>query len=354
MEEMGLRFHSGLLKVAETRARLEERRRPGGQPPSSEERAALPLPGVVRTGPAAASTRAPWPSGPALALEEDPSIQIIKEDEVKRQWIYRSEHFDFISNAPLRQHVIREFAALFELTHLYCHRLPFHLTRTEENENFQVHLIEDYTHYIARGGMQNSGGVYLSDVDLVLVPFDGLGLKARNGSYSLDTLRTNQTLMHEATHMLMRGPLLKDGWFVEGAAEYVATIPIAQNTLLISNHLSAIENYVTSVGYKGRGGHGLGRKITLSSLQDFMEGDYESFQATPHSYPYALLLFHYFAHSDGEGDGERLRNYVQALHAGAEIKSARKLLLAGRSYKTIETLLTESWEHHGINLTFRN
>lgn len=351
---MEARFHSGLLQIAQARARLEESRKPIGVASGKGLYTEQNPPAAERTGPPAASTRDPWPSGPSLALEKEPRILILKQDEDAREWIYRSEHFDFISNAPLRQHVLREFAALFELTHLYCHRLPFSLSRTEESEKFQVHLIENYTHYIARGGMQNSGGVYLSDVDLVLVPFDGLGLKARNGSYSLDNLRTNQTLMHEATHMLMRGPLLMNGWFVEGSAEYVATIPIAQNTLLLSNHLSAVKNYVTSVGYKGRGGHGLGNEITLAPLKSFMEGDYENFQATPNAYPYALLLFHYFAHSDGAGDGARLRKYVEALYAGAGNNSARKHLLAGRSYKTLEKLLTDSWKDCDINLTFRN
>ena len=300
-----------------------------------------------------ASTRDPWPKLLRLKLPKEPRILIIKEDPVKKEWIYQSEHFDFVSNASLRPHVIREFASLFELTHLYCQMLPFKLSRPEAGEKLQVQLIENYTHYIARGGMVDSWGVYLSDRDLVLVPFEGLGLKKNGGSYSLDVRRSNQTLIHEATHMLMRGPLLRDGWFVEGVAEYVSTIPMAQNTLLIANHLSSVKNYITSVGYKGRGGHDLGTEITLTSLKKFMEADYDTYQKTPNAYPYALLVFHYFVHSDGRGDAKRIREYVQALYDGKSSRDARKILLGGRSYRTLETQIAASWKKQGITLKFQ-
>jgi len=308
LSTLGSRFHSNLLHIS----RLA--RAPSFTKPSSvSETEATAPPQVAVTPSFSLSNQTLWPSGTSLRLPDDPRIFIVEEDENKRSWIYRSEHFDFVSNAPLRRHVIREFATLFELTYLYCQKLPFNLSRanhSDESQKLQVQLIEDYTHYVARGGAPGSGGVYLSDIDLVLVPFEGLGLKVSHGGYALDHLRTNQTLMHEATHMLMRGPLLKDGWFVEGAAEYVATIPIRQNALLLSRHATSIKNYVTSAGYGGRGGHGLGTKIELSPLKDFMEADYDDYQATPHAYPYALLLFHYFAHYDGEKDGKlkRLNN----------------------------------------------
>ncbi len=218
----------------------------------------------------------------------------------------------------------------------------------------QICLIEDYAHYLARGGVDGSGGIYLTEADLILVPFEGLGLKKRNHSYALDHHRTNQTLMHEATHMLMRGPLLKDGWFVEGTAEYVATIPMRQNSLLIANHLSSIKSYITANGYKGGGGFDLGTNIELTPLKHFMEADYATFQSIENSYPYALLLFYYLVHADQNGDAQGLRNYAQALHDGAESSTARKHILAGRDYRTLEKLLTNSWSQVGINLSFRN
>ena len=202
-------------------------------------------------------------------------------------WTYRSDHFEFVSDAPLRDHVVREFTALFELTHLYCSRLPFGLQRLQNgnDKNLKVRLIENYGHYLREGGAEDSGGIYLTGPDLILVPFEGLGLEKKRGSYALDLKRSNQTLMHEAAHMMMRGPLLKDGWFVEGAAEYVATIPIKKNTLLLENHHDSISRYVTGYGYHNGGGHNLGSNIELTSLRKFMESDYQTFQRFPMAIP---------------------------------------------------------------------
>lgn len=335
----GERFQSSLTKVANTPLPT-----PVFQPrhgiADSPAQAALPL---HRT----------WPRQERLSLAQDLPIQQLSGN---RSWTYRSEHFEFVSDAPLRDHVVREFTALFELTHLYCSRLPIGLARLNEgrDRNLQVRLIEDYSQYLREGGAPGSGGIYLTEPDLILVPFDGLGLEQKRGSYALDSRRSNQTLMHETTHMMMWGPLLKDGWFVEGAAEYVATIPMNRNSLLLENHLDSIVSYVTSYGYRNGGGHNLGRTLELAPLRTLMECNYQGFQEIENGYPYALLVFHYFVHSDREGDGAGLRAYAKALNEGADSGTARKKLLAGRDYRTLEKLLTNSWYQHGIRLHFRN
>lgn len=336
---MGERFQSRLNQVTLTplpKATFQ----PIASPPPPITQAVVPAPRS-------------WPNEKRISIPRNLTIQKL---EGKGSWTYRSKHFEFVSNAPLRDHVVREFTALFELTHLYCGRLPFGLKRLQKasSDKLQVRLIENYSHYLREGGAPGSGGIYLTEPDLILVPFEGLGLEKKRGSYALDLNRSNQTLMHEATHMMMRGPLLKDGWFVEGAAEYVATIPFKNNTLLLDNHRDSIIRYVTGYGYRNGGGHNLGRRIELTSLRTFMECDYREFQRISNGYPYALLVFHYFAHSDGQGDGENLRQYAEALNRGAKSSTARKKLLAGRDYRTIEKLLTDSYLKDGIVLTFRN
>lgn len=342
--DAGERFQSSLTQVAETPL-IPPSLSPAPRATSASHQ---PTPLLVER-----SMRRSWPQQKRLSLPQELPIRKFTQTG---SWTYRSKHFRFTSNAPLRDHVVREFSSLFELTHLYCSQLPFDLERlhTGRKSDLEVRLIEDYSHYLREGGASGSGGIYLTEPDLILIPFEGLGLKKKYDSYALDLTRSNQTLMHEATHMMMRGPLLKDGWFVEGAAEYVATIPIRKNTLLIENHRESIKSYVVSYGYRDGGGHNLGREIELSSLQSLMECDYRGFQELENGYPYALLVFHYFAHSDGDGDGARLRDYAQALNKGADSSTARKKLLAGRDYRTLEKLLTNSWNQHGIALKFRN
>lgn len=317
-----------------------------------------PLEALARFQPAITPpNKRSWPTQNRLSLPLELSVRKIENDSDKSEtetWSYASQHFEFVSDAPLGDQAVREFTALFELTHLYCSRLPFQLARlqTGEQKPMKVRLIEDYSHYLREGGTRGSGGIYLTNPDLILVPFEGLGLEKKSANYALDRNRSNQTLMHEATHMMMRGPLLKDGWFVEGSAEYVATIPIQENTLLLANHRESIVSYVTSYGFDNGGGHNLGSELNLAPLQTFMECDYRKFQKIKNSYPYSLLVFHYFAHSDGEGDAARLKAYAQALNAGADNSTALKKLLAGRDYKTLERLLTNTWRENGITLTF--
>ncbi|MEM9081492.1 MAG: hypothetical protein AAGC74_12460 [Verrucomicrobiota bacterium] len=307
------------------------------------------------TQPTTSPNFASWPLQPRYQIPE-PRILLVEENPDTQTWLYRSPHFDFLSNAPLRPHVVREFASLFELTHHYCRQLPFQLPRLQQQQTqpMLIQLLEHERDYVALGGLPGSGGAYLHDRDLIIVPFAGLGLKKSHRQYALDPHRTNQTLTHETTHMLMRGPLLQDGWFVEGSAEYVATIPAKNDRLLVSEHLASIKAYITSFGFGGKGGHNLGTNITLTPLKDFIEAPYDQFQQTPHAYPYSLLLFHFFAHQDEPGNAARLQLYAQSLLANSEKTTARKHLLAGRNYRTLEKLLTNSWHKHGINLSFSN
>lgn len=302
----------------------------------------------------AAGTHESWPQHDQLSLARAPMIEVIAEDFENQHWVFRSPNFDFIADAPVSRETIGSFATLFELTHLYCRQLPFGLSRLHglQEGGLQIYLIEDSARYVARGGRPNSNGVYLSDADVILLPFAGVGLPQDSARIRNGKRASHQTLVHEATHMLMRGPLLQEGWFVEGVAEYVATIPIQEQTFLLTEHEHALKSYLMSTGYQNQGGHRLGSTIHLTSLKELMEADYDTFQQIPQAYPFALLLFHYFVHHDGEGDGKRLRDYAQALQQGADTNTARKLLLAGRSYRTLEKLLTNSWANYGLTLYF--
>ena len=320
----------------------------------------LVLPPLTLNGASKKEIKVPvrsWPKGRRVALPtESIRIQRIADDPVNKQWSFQSEHFRFVSNAKLRDHAVREFAALFELTHLYARQLPFELHRFEKggNQHLRIQLIKDYKDFIREGGLPESGGTYLSEPDIILVPFDGLGLKEGLNGYSIDSRRTNQTLTHETVHMMMRGPLLKDGWFVEGSAEYIATIPMNRNILLAEQHFNSVKKYVTSTGFKKRGGHNLGTTIKLCSLRKLMESDYDEFRKIQNSYPYSLLLFYYLAHEDREGEARGLKRYAAALNAGRSTKAARKEILAGRDYRTLGKELTDYWKENGITLQFTN
>lgn len=326
--------------------------------PSPSPSFEAPLPASSSTLSSKKITDKAWPSLAKLSLPTHlslPQAASDKQTTPNESWAYRSQNFEFTSTAPLRDSVVREFSALFELSHLYCSRLPFELARmgTKRHQPLEVLLFEDYPDYLREGGAPGSGGTYLNESDLILVPFEGLGLRKENEGYSLNEHRSNQTLMHEVTHMMMRGPLLKDGWFVEGAAEYVATIPTKKDSLLLESHLESVISYVSSYGFNSGGGHNLGKEIELAPVKTLLECDYHQFQNLENGYPYSLLIFYYFAHFDGKSDSARLKAYAQALNTGSDSQSAQSRLLANRDYDSLESEIAKAWSKHGLTLAFR-
>ena len=63
--------------------------------------------------------------------------------------------------------------------------------------------LPDAGDYIAAGGPENSGGVYMSGDKTFRIPFESLGIKRLGESYTRDVDFSNDTLVHEITHQLM-------------------------------------------------------------------------------------------------------------------------------------------------------
>ncbi len=285
-------------------------------------------------------------------IQADVGIKVerLRAEPRNNRWVYGSPNFEFVCTEDLGFAAVRKFAWMFESVWQFCETLPFDVPRlrAQEKVRMKTYLIKDYANYIKMGGRPKTLGVYIPSQDVVLVPFLSLDLKKAPGWKD-----GNNTLRHEVTHQLMRGQSQQAGWFIEGVAEYVATVPYAQNRLLTDRHLKSIVAMVSADGWNQREGYNLGQRVNLIRLQDFLVPDYATFQTREHAYPYALILFTYFARLDGQRDGAGLAKYVSALQDGVLESDARKHLLNGRSYEELEKDIAKAWNLHGLRLSFR-
>ena len=277
-------------------------------------------------------------------------IERLRVDPANKRWVYGSPNFEFICDEDLGFGNIKKFAWMFESVWQFCGTLPFDIPRlrADEKVRMKTYLVKKNEDYIRLGGVPNSLGVYLTAQDVILVPFSSLDLGGNSGGDD-----GNNTIRHEVTHQLMKGQSQQAGWFIEGSAEYVATVPFDRNRLLTDRHQQAMLSYLTAYGWNGRHGWNLGKKITFGRLEELMKPSYRNFQRQKYSYGYALALFNYFATMDGNKDGARLAKYIEALQDGRPESEAREHLLDGRTYEQLEKELAKGWGALGLRLEFK-
>ncbi|WP_411847342.1 hypothetical protein AAFN60_08250 [Roseibacillus persicicus] len=289
-------------------------------------------------------------------IQANTGIQVVRlsADTVNKRWSYGSPNFEFICDDDLGLPVVREFAWMFESVWQFAARKPFDLPRlrAQQKVRMKTYLIKSYADYVKMGGPPKSGGVFISSRDIILIPYQSLGITNHGGRYRVDSKVGNYTLRHEVAHQLMLGQSQQAGWFIEGSAEYIATVPYQQTRMLVSHHQKSVIDYLTAYGWNGQGGRNLGRNLKLARLESLMNPDYATFQKQPNAYASALLLYYYFMKFDGKRDGAALAAYVGELQYGRPEFVAREKLLAGRSYAELEKQMAAAWNQVGIRLTF--
>ena len=55
---------------------------------------------------------------------------------------------------------------------------------------------------------------------------------------------------------------------------------------------------------------------------------------------------------DGNGDGKRIKRFLQALHEGAEGDKALEVLLDLRTFGELEDEIIKAWSRKGVDFTF--
>jgi len=263
-------------------------------------------------------SKRPWPGSVEVTLAE----------------IELTQHFRFRSQEKLAISLMREIARTFEATHRMVSAMPWALHPRPPGEYFEAELYRNASSYHQAGGPPNTGGVYRfgyrdsEHYGKFLVPFESLGVRKLGGSYRKDKDFSSDTLVHELAHQLMHFSLfLIPNWVAEGSAEYFEHLPFQAGRF----RPEGLERSL-----KEEFGKHLAHALS-SNLLDFVRLNdagwaeaVQSSQGIRHTYRQSLLLYYYFSHLEGQGQGDKLLNYF------AEVSKAQQKwtnhLVAWRDY----------------------
>ena len=297
-----------------------------------------------------------WPE--RIKFSEDPEVNTVEENVEKKRFIYESANYRYVCDVRLSKSVVKGFAVMFEATQLYCSSIPLGINGGDKTQGkLPILLFENFDDYVKAGGPPQSAGVFIGGRGVVMVPLTSLGVRPVGSGYMLDRDKSSKTLPHELTHQLtphVYFSLGAMGWFSEGLAEYISVTPYRAGTYSVRGNLKDIIDYATGYGSKEMGGRGLGTKIELPALKDFMLQSYPSFLEQPQlNYGAGLLITTYFLHLDGEGDAKRIKGFLKALQRGESGEKSLDLLLDGRTFPELESDIIKAWSRKGVDFSFR-
>ncbi|MCX6855311.1 MAG: hypothetical protein NTV80_10450, partial [Verrucomicrobia bacterium] len=281
------------------------------------------------------------------------------------EYIYKSPHYEFQCDSKLGANVVKEFGRLFEATWLLNCMLPLDLKPEPEKlrTSYLARLFTGKSDYMAAGGVEGSGGIYMSGKKALMVPLSSLGVKMAGSRVILEggSDDDNATLIHEITHQMMNRWLgLLSTWMVEGAAEY-AEIPEYDGNGKFS--FIGIERRLKKYAERMNGWDGDGKQFKMLDLEELMGLDGRRWAAAlvngqaTQNYGSAGMLTYFFYHMDGAGDGANIIAFYRAIKLAKtpdELKAALpKHLLRERSYAQLAEEVKKGFRKEGIDILFQ-
>ena len=287
---------------------------PGATPPTPAATAS----GVTARIPIEKRT---WPKEvevPSRSVE----IAVITEKPDEKNCVYRSEAFEFHSQDKLAGSVMKEIARTFEATRTLLQVLPWAIDPKPPVEvgRFQARFYETRQSYIADGGPENSGGVYMSRDRTFRIPFQSLGLKQLGKTWSKDDNYSNDTIIHEITHQLMHDYLaFLPTWVIEGTAEYTEMIPYKAGRFRAAAHEQGFKDYLQQAQQRGVTLADINVAEHLNMTEDVWGSKAQSGGISQFRLYFASCVFvYYFCHLDGDGKGTRFLKYLDKVAEARE------------------------------------
>lgn len=263
-----------------------------------------------------------WPNLVQVPTSEIERLELVPSDQPG--FIYRSPSFEFSSEARLLPALIKEVARTFESTKRLVEALPWGIEcrPPEGMDRYLAALYQTRASYVAAGGPENSGGVYMSGDKTFRIPFESLGIRRLGQSYTRDADFSNDTLVHEITHQLMDDYLpFLPMWVVEGTAEFTEMMPYKSGTFRVGDHEKGLKEYL--------GGGARRVSVQLPRLDELFrmtraEWHRQSAQSQPGEisrqrelYRQSALLVYYFNFLDGD-PGKRGHRWMRFMDAVRE------------------------------------
>jgi len=320
-----------------------------GSPPSPAASAEPAGPGSTAS-PAESTGRAPeWPN--AASGRDTFELSVVREDSEAEKFIYRSKHFEFISEERLDFNVVRDFALTFEATFQAVDALPVGLAPAPPDGYFQTRLFRSRISYHHAGGPENSGGAYFRSKKQIWVPLEALGVERTSSGFSLDRDRDNALLIHEITHQVMHRWLADiPVWVSEGFAVFVESLPYRRGEFRFKRQ--DLEAF-----FKRRLGQA--DPVVLLHPSDVMNLTHEKWwdnMADPgnqsRQYASSFALIQYFLFGDEEPP-QRLYAYFRDLEAGKKHSEAVKRLLRGRTAGQLADDIRDYFRKEGVKVAFK-
>ena len=300
-----------------------------------------------------------WPR--SVALSDVSPVTVVKEDSDKKEFIYRSEHYEFQCDSKLGANVVREFNRIFEATHLLNCKLPLDF-RPEPEQGQEYFVAKIYTSkddYLANGGVAGSAGVYQSGKKSLSVPLSSLGVKMVGSRVSVEKSKEehNAVLIHEITHQMMNHwlPHLPT-WYIEGSARYTEVLKYDHGKFNLANMDALLRAHMQH--------HSDGKHYTMLDLEELTNLDGRTWAAaltsTNHqagqNYTSAMLLTYYFYHLDDKGDAAHMMDYLKAVQNTRDkvaLEAAFKQhLLRERSFEALKNDVKKAMRKSGLDLDF--
>ncbi len=280
---------------------------------------------------------ADWPR--TVGLKSTPTVETIREDPQKKEFIYESEHYEFVCDSMLGANLVREFSRVFEATWLVNCLLPLDFKPMPEGsrKKFQARIFTHASDYHDTGGPEGSAGVYIQSARALMLPLDSLGVKMFGTRVTVDYKAEDYaTLIHEITHQMMnrwldRLPI----WYIEGSAVYVELAKYDNGHFSFLQQDKRLREYLTR-----RGTDGKFQMVPLQRLMNLSGREWLGAVAqgdAGENYASAVALTYYFYHLDGDGDGAHFKEYIRAVEGLApgqdDSPLVRKYLLRDRTYE---------------------
>jgi hypothetical protein len=302
-----------------------------------------------------------WPR--TISLADKPEVVVVREDEEKREFVYRSPHYEFVCDSKLGSNVVREFGRMFEATYELNCQLPLDLKPRPERlrEIFQARLFTNKADYMDAGAIEGSAGVYMSGKKALMVPLSSLGVRLVGSRVTLEqnpNAQDNGTLIHEITHQMMNHwlPVLPT-WFIEGSAEYVEMLEYNSNGKF---SLIGLNRQVKAYAENMSRGN---KTFMMIDLEELMTIDGRRWAEALgkdgmalENYGSAGLMTYFFYHLDGKGDAASMIAFlreVENVKTDAESDNAvKKHLLRERSYEQLADEVKKAFRKEGVTIEF--
>ncbi|QJE97802.1 hypothetical protein [Luteolibacter luteus] len=181
-----------------------------------------------------------WPTDIKINLDE---IQV-SSLPANGKFIYRTQHFEIVSEAELAPAVVKDIGRIFEGTYRLLDASPWGILARPKDNHFRAELYRTREAYIQAGAPAASAGVYMTQRKVFMVPFESLGLKETPKGWQRTSDYTTKTLIHELTHMMMDDALqTMPIWLIEGAAEYMELMPMRIGAFSPNSHFNALKEH---------------------------------------------------------------------------------------------------------------